>query len=240
MRNQVWISYKIAIRKTRPSLMQEPFLVLTKLKIEYHSPPFNVLVPVLPSAPHLRSLSLKSISFPTLPKFLLSASNLVYLHLDGPPFGFISPEMVAALSALTKLEIMHLSFCDPISDSDLEDTAPLPVTRSALLALKELELQGDGEYLDDFVARIDLPSIDYLKIVFNNEAILLVGSIHLPHFIGRIEKFRTFDCAGFLLSPRIEVTLSPQRWTHGSRPAMLQLNSLCEDSPPQPLVEACN
>jgi hypothetical protein len=54
---------------------------------------------------------------------------------------------------LSKLEIIHVFFRrpHPDSDSDLEDPALLPLTRSVLPALKELKLRGNGEYLDDFV-----------------------------------------------------------------------------------------
>ncbi|KAN0118586.1 hypothetical protein V8E52_005009 [Russula decolorans] len=171
-------------------LMQESFSALTKLQIESYSllDRDDREVPVLPdsllggSAPHLRSLCLASFSYPAFPNLLLSASNLVYLYLSNIPSGYISPNMVAALSALTKLEVMHLFFGhpDPDSDSDLKDPAPPLLTRSVLPALKGVELEGDGEYLDDFVARIDLPSINYLKIGFTNRPFYVDNSFHLP------------------------------------------------------------
>jgi hypothetical protein len=97
--------------------------------------------------------------------------------------------------------------------------------------------------LDDFLARIDAPSIDYLRIKFTDRPIIVIDPVHFPQFIGRIEKFRTFDYARFNFSPHaVDVTLSWQRWTCGSRPATLQLNFLChiEDGPLLSLVEACN
>jgi hypothetical protein len=166
--------------------MQESFPALTKLQIQSYSFTPDHPAPVLPdsflggSAPHLRFLGLVSISFPAFPNLLLSASNLVYLYLCRTPSGYISPEMVAALSALTKLEVMHLVFGYPDSDSDLKDPAPLPLTSFVLPALKGLELEGDGEYLDDFVARIDVPSINYLKIVFTNRPFFVDDFFHLP------------------------------------------------------------
>jgi hypothetical protein len=184
-------------------LMQESFPALTKLQIGSYSLARDEPPPVLPdsflggSAPHLRFLCLAFISFPAFPNLLLSASNLVYLYLQCTPTGYISPEMVAALSALTKLKDMNLVFGYPHSDSDFEDPAPLPLTRSVLPALKGLELEGDGAYLDNFVARIDVPSINYLKIVFTNRPFLVHYFSHLPQFIGRVEKFRSFDFARF-------------------------------------------
>jgi hypothetical protein len=225
-------------------LMQESFPALTKLQIQSYSLARDE-VPVLPdsflgeSAPHLRFLYLASISFPALPNLLLSASNLVCLYLSNTPSGYISPEMVAALSVLTKLEDMRLSFGYPDSDSDLKDPAPSSLTRSVLPSLKGLELEGDGEYLDDFVARIDVPSIDYLKIVFSNRPFFVTDFSHLPQFIGHVEKFRSFDYAGFdLWHHAMDVTL---RWTRGPLAGALQLNFLCDTDGPLPsLVEACN
>ena len=226
--------------------MQEPFPALAKLQIESY-PRIRDELLVFPdsflggSAPHLRFLYLASISFPAFPNLLRSASNLVYLYLHGIPSGYISSEMVAALSALTKLEDMRLIFRypDPDSDSDLEDRAPPSLTRSVLPALKGLELRGDGEYLDDFVTRIDVPSINYLKIQFTNQPFFVKDFFHLPQFIGRVEKFRSFDYAYFDFSPHaMDVTLSPQGWT---LPGALQLNFLCDtDDPLTSLVEAFN
>jgi hypothetical protein len=230
-------------------LMQESFSALTKLQIEseWYSLERDE-VAVLPdsflggSAPHLRFLCLTSISFPAFPNFLLSASNLVYLYLSKIPSGYISPEMVAALSALTKLEDMRLCFGYPDSDSDLKDPAPPPLTRSVLPALKGLELRGDGEYLDDFVARIDAPSINYLKIAFTDRPLFVNNFFHLPQFIGGVENLRSFDFAGFdLWHHAMDVTLSLQKWTRGSLPGALHLNFLCDaDGPLSSLVEACN
>jgi hypothetical protein len=75
--------------------------------------------------------------------------------------------MAAALSVLTRVEILRHGPCfgSPLSDSDIvEGRRPLPLTRSALPALRWLGLEGDGEYLDGFVAQVDVPSINYLGI----------------------------------------------------------------------------
>ena len=51
------------------------------------------------SAPRLRIFALGGIPFPGLPKLLMSATHLVYLHLsDIPHSGYISPDaMITAL-----------------------------------------------------------------------------------------------------------------------------------------------
>ena len=194
---------RLQLEKIVPS-MQESFPALTKLLIESYQSRRDEQ-PVLPdsflggSAPRLRFLYLATISFRGLPKVLLSASNLLYLFLHGIPSGYIPPEMVAALSALTKLEDMRLVFGypgpDSDSDSDLGGRATSQPTRCFLPALKSLELRGDGEYLDDFVARIDVPSINHIQIEFYNRPFFLSDFFHFPQFIGRLEKFRSFDYA---------------------------------------------
>ena len=227
-------------------LMQGSFPALKTLQIEGYTPTGVELV--LPdlflagSAPHLHSLCLGRVSFPAFPNLLLSASNLVSLYLDGAPSGYLPLEVVAALPALIKLDILHIAFRYPSSDSDLEDRAPPPPMRSVLPALKVLELEGDGAYLDDFAARIDVPSISYLRIEFTNRPFFVHDFFHLPQLIGRVETFRSFDYAGLQISPQsMDFTLSPQRWSRGPCPGVLQLKFLCDDGGPLPsLVEACN
>ena len=235
---------RLRLEKVMP-LMQESFPALTKFQIESYSSADPVLLPdtfLGGSAPHLRFLCLDSVSFPTFPNLLLSASNLVCLYLSGTPSGYISPRMVAALSTLTKLEDMRLIFGYPDSDFGLENSAPPSLTPSLLPALKALELRGSGEYLDDFVARVDGSSINYLKIVFANRPFYVNDFFHLPQFIGRAEKFRSFDHASFdLWRHAMDVDLSLQRWTRDSPPGALHFNFLCDvDGPLPSLVKACN
>lgn len=98
--------------------MDKSFPVLTNLQIKSYSLTSDE-PPIFPdsfldgSAPRLRSLYLESVSFPALPNLLLSASHLVQLHLSCIPMGFISPEMAAALSVLTRVVHMHLVFGSP-------------------------------------------------------------------------------------------------------------------------------
>ena len=93
------------------TVMQRPFPVLTHLIISS----VDGASPVLPaeflggSAPPLQKISLSGIPYPTLPKLLLSASDLERLYLDNiPPTGYISSE--AILLALPKLENLIINF----------------------------------------------------------------------------------------------------------------------------------
>ena len=99
--------------------MQVSFPELTLL----HLLSYDETSPVIPdsflggSAPRLRSLTLNSISFPGLPKLLLSATHLVHLILSGIPHsGYISPKaIVALLPALFSLERLSVEFRSPQS-----------------------------------------------------------------------------------------------------------------------------
>ena len=235
--------------------LQKSFPALTKLSLEIDYDELDnddqLPYPNLPdlllggSAPHLRSLCLSSMIFPTLPKFLLSASNLVYLYLHTTPYGYFSSETVAALSALSKPRVMHILFMESYSLDEVP--APAPLTRSVLPALNFLELSGVGVYLDDFVGRIDVPSINYLEIGISRASRPLEPPesfhdfFHLPQFIGRVETLLAFDFARFHLSTyHMDVTFSSLRRTHGSPPRALRLDlSFVGDGLLPALVEAC-
>jgi hypothetical protein len=64
------------------------------------------------SAPNLRSLNLARITFPALPKLLLSSPGLVHLSLfDVPHSGDVSSDAVVEfLSSLAKLETLEINF----------------------------------------------------------------------------------------------------------------------------------
>ena len=155
--------------------MQEPFPELTFLHLSSDEEP----VPIVPdsflgrSAPRLRILWLKGIPFPGLPKLLLSATNLVILNLSNIPHsGYISPDaMVTALTALTCLRILNLVFRSPRSHPDQTSRLPPPLTRTVLPALTEIWFKGVCEYLDDLVARIDVPQLNSLHMTFFNDVV---------------------------------------------------------------------
>ena len=120
------------------------------------------------SAPRLRHLSLRSISFQGLPKLLLSATHLVHLHLFGiPQSGYLSPgEIVASLSVLFSLRSLRLEFGSPQSRPNLGSQRPPPPKRSVLPALYEFHFKGITEYLEELVTRIDTPHLSNMYITF--------------------------------------------------------------------------
>ena len=122
------------------------------------------------SAPRLQNLKLYGTPFPGLPKLLLSATQLVYLHLYGIPHsGYFSPkEMVASLSLLFSLEFLTLEFWSPKSRPDRESQPP-PPKRSILPALSYFCFKGVTEYLEQLVACIDTPQLAQMDITFFNQ-----------------------------------------------------------------------
>jgi hypothetical protein len=106
-----------------------------------------------------------------MPKLLLSATSLVFLILsDIPHSGYISPEaMVASLSALSSLRVLHLEFRSPQSHPGWEIRSLPPPKRSILPALTGFNFKGVTEYLEDLVTFIDAPQLNTLDITFFNQ-----------------------------------------------------------------------
>ena len=172
--------------------MQEPFPELTYLELLSNDKPVPIIADSFldGSAPRLRFLGLGRIPFPGLPKLLLSATNLVYLHLFNIPHsGYISPDaVVIALSTLTSLGSLVLEFQSPRSQPDPESQHPPPSTRIVLSALKHFHFKGVHEYLDDLVARIDAPQLINSKITFFND--IVFDAPQLTQFISRTPTFK--------------------------------------------------
>jgi hypothetical protein len=164
---------------------QEPFTALTYLEIRS----VGDWVSVLPdsflggSAPRLRSLCLINVPFPALWKLLLSAKDLVSLHLfDIPDSGYIPPEtMVTCLSSLTQLESLGLQFRSPRPRPDRSTRRPPTLTRAILPALTSLQFYGVSEYLEDVVARINAPLLHDVGMTFFNQ--LTFNIPQLPQFV---------------------------------------------------------
>ena len=183
--------------------MQKPFPQLSNLTLmsPHEFATMQVKVPVIPdsflggSAPCLRELSLERVPFPGLPKLLLSATNLVGLHLYSIPHsGYISPEaMLATLSVLTNLRSLHLQFKSPQSRPN-QTWRPSPLTRSVLPVLSSLKFKGVISYLEDLVAWIDAPQLSTLFISFFDQ--IEFYTPELIQFIRRTPTLKEFDTAG--------------------------------------------
>jgi hypothetical protein len=170
------------------TVMQEPFPVLRRLELTWDQEDLPGPLPVLPhgflggSAPHLESLCLRGVSFPRLPKFLLSASNIFTLIL-GNILQSIPPEtMVAGLAVLTRLRTLAILFDSEISQPDQWRSRSNPPMSTILPALTLFHYQGYSEYLEDLLALIDTPLVDEFRIEY------FLADIQVPQlsqFIGR-------------------------------------------------------
>jgi hypothetical protein len=164
--------------------MKVPFPALTHLDLTGPDPDHDKDGITLPhdflgeSAPCLQHLCFNGISFEELPKLLLSARSLVSLQLEDNPLGFnghygyISPEaMAGGLAGLTRLRTLCINFEFPQDSSVSEERhqkgrRPEPPTRATLPALTEFGFRGKSKYLEDLVARIDMPSVENIKIEY--------------------------------------------------------------------------
>jgi hypothetical protein len=224
------------------SAMRVQFPALERLTLRgvlcYQTPP---PLPVLPdgflgcSAPRLQSLMLESIPLPALPKFLMSTTDLINLHLvDIPNSRSISPEaIVTSLSALTSLKRLSLGFrCLPSHPSQ-EIRRPPPPTRTVLPALTRFEFKGASKYLEDLVSWIDAPLLVYIYMTFV-EFISDSGVPQLAQFVRRTANFNALNEASlvfdFNYGVRIDSPLLTQTFDEKSG-----LRILCKGWHLQPL-----
>jgi hypothetical protein len=178
--------------------LEEPFPELTVLKLhsteEATDPFFPYAGQYLGGTTRLRSLSLTSTPIPDLPNLLLASTDLVDLRLKNIPISvFVSPdEMVTALSALTRLQVLHLGPELDETHPDWENRRlPLP-TPTVLPSLIELKYVGAIEYLEDLMARIDAPLLGRLDIVvsFYLNRVIVLNAPQILRFIGHVPKFQ--------------------------------------------------
>ena len=240
--------YKIEINAIPMSLlmnfmvMKGPFPVLTDLELRSN----DEAAPVLPDfflggvAPRLQSLKLQRIPFPSLPRLLFSATDLVTLHLfEIPQSGYVSPVgIVTALSMLTRLKSLHLDFHPSQRWASVESRRRLPLERIVLPALTEFYLWSDSEYMEDMVSRIDIPLLNSARIAFSSQS--NSNTPLLRDFISRTEVFEELHRAKLAISrDSVHLTLSQP----DKRPddKMLKLRFSCNAQSPFPvLVQVCN
>jgi len=190
-------------------LMQESLPALAELELELDDQSTILPLDSFSCAPRLQSIRFYDIQFPALSNVLLSSHNLVVLHLLMiPDTGFISPgEMASCLSSLNRLEVLSMGFQPSVSFFAHDETRPPLLARVDLPCLIRLWFRGHGDYLEDFVTRINTP----LLCVFE----MRLDKIYLDYstyFIDRVENFEVFDQAKMIFHARsVSVTLSQQR-----------------------------
>ena len=143
------------------------------------------------TAPQLQSLQLSNISFPGLPKLLLSATHLIKLDLSFIPrsgSGYIPPEaMVTSLSTLTSLEYLRIHFRYPPPAPERRHL--LLLTRFILPILTTMHFEGASGYLEEILARIDAPRLNKMFITLRDQSIF--DTPQLFHFISQIPTLRS-------------------------------------------------
>ena len=174
---------------------QFPSLIYLKLSVHDHS------AAELPdeflgrSAPRLHSLKLCGIAFHALPRFLLSTTDLVHLSLWNIPRSAYSPPevIVSGLAVLVNLKHFTMGFSFSLSDADRRSLRPPPLTHAVLPALTSIEFLGVGEYLENFVARIDAPLVGSFRIGFTHWNRLIFDFSQLARFMRRSTKIGALD-----------------------------------------------
>ena len=168
------------------TVIQKPFPVLKSLII-FAPGRFGGDPLILPanflggSAPRLQKIYLVGVVFPTLPNFLLSASDLVELILhDILPTSFIPPEaMTACLVKLPKLKNLWIEF-NPTSHSD---QIPLSsITRTVLPALTHFRFHGHSEYLENLMSRIVCSRLDSVILYYDDLQLADLRVVQLSMF----------------------------------------------------------
>jgi hypothetical protein len=180
--------------KKAVSAMRKSFPALIRLDLLSYSSESDSF-PVIPrkflggSIPHVQYLHLQNISFPHLTTFLLSARSLITLTLNHiPPNGYILPEVMAkCLATLTNLTTFSISCYEETSPSDQWQSRPDSQMRAILSALTYFSYKGHSSYLEDFLAQVDMPRVDYISIEYPMHQI---QASQLSRFIERTENFK--------------------------------------------------
>ncbi len=173
------------------TVMRESFPALTYLRLALDLGDVFGFVPVIPdgflggSAPRLQHLRLEGVSFPELPAFLLSAGNLVTLHLGGISRNdyIVLEAMVGGLAVLTRLRTLFIGFDSETARAGQMRRRPDPPMRAILPALTQFHYRGYSDYLEDLVAQIDTPRVDDIRIEYVMEEQVQVSQF--SRFIGR-------------------------------------------------------
>jgi len=115
-------------------------------------------------APQLRSLHLRNVTISAESLLLINATNVVSLQIEQfPPFVDLDPRNVAMLlSSLPQLESLSIFFSFyPVPMAAWEHTQ---ITRVVLPRLWMLKCQGHVGYLEDLLALINTPLLQYFYV----------------------------------------------------------------------------
>ena len=143
------------------------------------------------SAPRLRVIELRGISFPfpEIKKVISSTNNLVELNLSGiPKTGYFSADdLVTALSTSAQLRRLEVRFHYPASLPTQSEASP-PLRRATFPSLAFLGFHGASEYLEEFVPRVDFPALCNITMGLFNQVFF-----EIPQFCRSIPLLKAFN-----------------------------------------------
>jgi hypothetical protein len=177
-------------------------------------------------------LNLEITSFPSLPRLLLSTNNLTSLRLVRlSSFGFIPPEtMATCLSALSKLQLLSISFTSPTPHPQQRNQTPPPPTRFVLPALTKLEFTGTSEYLEALATRFDALRLDSSRIRFFHEPDLDFDIPQTIQFLGHLERLRPYSVTlEFHLPLNATIVFSSSTMSCSESPSSHSWDIMCEE-----------
>jgi len=213
--------------------IKKPFQILERIRIiikgtKGPSLPFrNVFLGG--SAPRLRVISLDGINFPfpEIKQVISSTNNLVELYLSRvPKTGYFSADaLVTALSTSAQLKRLEVSFHYPAS-LPTQSKTNRPLKRTTFPSLRHLEFHGASEYLEEFLSRVDLPSLRNMDIKFFNQIFF-----EIPEFCRSVPPLNPFRSPNEVeISLRNTGVLMNFREVnkHGTRSGGCYLKCFCE------------
>ena len=120
------------------------------------------------SAPHLKEIKLDGfpLPFPEIQRILLSTHDLVELHLANIP-NFSPSDLATGLSTSVQLKRLTVDFHSLPSSPPPSTTRP--PRRTTLPSLVSLDFHGASEYLEVFIARVELPALCKIVIRLFND-----------------------------------------------------------------------
>ena len=122
--------------------------------------------------------------------------------------------MVACLATLTNLDRLSLGFQSPQSRPDRGSRHPPLPKRTVLPAFISFSFRGVCEYLENFVACIDAPQLNFFDTTFFND--IVFDTPQFTKFISRTPTMEAFDNASVVLwDRRATIELLPKTFRDG-------------------------
>ena len=147
--------------------------------------------------PRLQQVILIACPFPTFPRFLQSAKDLVKLRLLNIPenWSISAGMMVAGLAELTKLESLRISFDASLEQqiSHPDQRLAVPLTRIVLPSLIRFLFSGARVYMEEFLAQLETPRLTDLTISFFSLELV----VQVPELLQFIHRTKYLKLAEF-------------------------------------------